>query len=108
MRTLLLQRREGGDAMEGIQFQKRRQWFEQLGSEHPLYEISVICLQDEPGPRWEMSRIRENLGEISKKHSKDFPKVMDLFREIEHQRCVNEELKKQVIKCLKVICLQLY
>ena len=98
MRRLLQQIKEGGEALEGMQFQKRRQWFEQLGSEHPLYEISVICLQDEPGPRWEMSRIRENLSEISKKHSKVLPKVMDLFREIEHQRCVNEELKKQVIK----------
>ena len=97
MRTLLQQIR-GREALEGIQFQKRRQWFEQLGSEHPLYQITVICLQDEPRPRWEMSQIRENLGEISKKHSKDFPKVMDLFREIEYHRCVNEELKKQVIK----------
>ena len=95
MRTLLLQRREGGEAMEGIQFQKRRQWFEQFGFEHPLYQIRVICLQDEPDPRWEVSRIRENLSEISKKkHSKDIPKVIDLLRNIKHQM-------KEVIK---VIC----
>ena len=74
------------------------EWFEQLGSQHPLYQISVICLQDKPEPRWEMSRIIDELRNISKKHSKDLPKLMDLLKEIEQQRNVIDELKKQVIK----------
>ena len=82
MHELLSYMKAGGDILKGIQLFKRREWFEQLGSSHPLYQISVTCLQDEPEPRWEMSRIIDELREISKKHSKDFPKVMDLLKEI--------------------------
>ena len=80
MESLFLHR---GKPMEGLQFQKRRQWFEKLGPQHPLYQICVICLQDQPEKRWEMSQIREELSKISK--TSDLPKLMDLLRENEQQ-----------------------
>ena len=45
-----------------------------------------------------MSRITDELRNISVKHSKDHPKLMDLLKEIEQQRNVIDELKKQVTK----------
>ena len=102
MRRLLQQIKEGGEALEGMQFQKRRQWFEQLGSEHPLYEISVICLEDIPELRWGMDKIIDELRRISKNHSEDLPNLIDLIKENKQQRKVIDELKKQVRKEIPV------
>ena len=64
----------------GVQIVKRREWFERLGYDHPLYPVIAMCLQDKPENRWEMDKIRKEMGDVSNKPP---PKLINLLKENE-------------------------
>ena len=66
----------------GVQIVKRKEWFERLGYDHPLYPIIAMCLQDKPHERWEMDKVRKEMNTLQMSN-KPTPKFVDLLKEIE-------------------------
>ena len=72
----------------GVQIVKRKEWFERLGYDHPLYPIIAMCLQDNPHERWELEEVRTEMNEMS---SKPPPKLIDVLRQ-------NEVLREEILQ----------
>ena len=66
----------------GVQIVKRKEWFERLGYDHPLYPIIAMCLQDNPHKRWEMEKVRKEMNTL-KMSNKPPSKLVDLLKENE-------------------------
>ena len=66
----------------GVQIVKRKEWFERLGYDHPLYPIIAMCLQDKPHERWEMEKVRKEINTLQISN-KPPSKLIDLLKEIE-------------------------
>ena len=72
----------------GVQIVKRKEWFEKLGYDHPLYQVIAMCLQETPLKRWEMDKVRTEMNKLS---SKPPPKLIDLLRQ-------NEVLREDMLR----------
>ena len=81
--TIKLVGRQVKGITHGVQIVKRKEWFEKLGYDHPLYQVISMCLQDKPEHRWEMDKVRKEINKISNKPP---PKLVDLLKEIEVSR----------------------
>ena len=74
--------------IHGVEIVKRREWFDRLGYDHPLYPIIAACLQDKPHERWEMDDVRTEINEMC---SKPPPKLIDVLRQ-------NEVLREDILQ----------
>ena len=63
-----------------VQIVKRKEWFDRLGYDHPLYQVIAMCLRDKLENRWEMDKIRKEMSEISNKPPR---KLINLLKENE-------------------------
>jgi len=58
--------------------EKRRDWVDQVGKSHPLYELITACLQDVPDRRPTTSEINNSLKQLSKCHPRRFQDIMEM------------------------------
>ena len=78
----------------GVQIVKRKEWFERLGYNHPLYPIIAMCLQDKPHERWEMDKVRKEINTL-KISNKPPSKLIDLLKENEVLKASNLQLTEE-------------
>ena len=78
----------------GVQIVKRKEWFERLGYDHPLYPIIAMCLQDNPHERWEMDKVRKEMNTLQMSN-KPPSKLIDLLKENEVLRDDNLRLTEE-------------
>ena len=89
---------QDGQLLICLQVQKRKQWIQRIGEDHPLNELICVCLSD-PQQRPDMETVRQRLEE--KMNNDNIPKFMDVLKEKQELKQSIEE-KDETIRKLKM------
>lgn len=85
-----------------MQITKRLEAVEKLKN-HCLYELTKLCLQDNPGKRPSMVKARDTIEKKSAQHSHYFTNFYEMYQEIEGLKKVSN-----TCECIYVICISMY
>lgn len=74
---------EGADdapAASQLQTESRRQWLDQIASDHCLHNLIISCLSDQPSARPAMEAINLQLAQLCQQHPKSLAEVLHLLQ----------------------------
>lgn len=61
------------------ELQRREKFVGEMGENHPLRELAINCLQDEPSSRPSATIIAQDMEVVSAKHPREHQNILDLF-----------------------------